>query len=296
MRTGADGVERVALVYYVASVEPDGKGSVHVVSKGPEELLSCRPLPFTPPMRDEGSSPDAFDFHWRQLDYVFGLPDPGAFPRLSGALDSGDSEVVQRYIATATDLARSAVLNAVDEGMHVDIEDDTDREQVALRLAERDQQIGFAALLRHCDSTKERASFGRVANILWKATETSGVEDRDPAARAVALNTLKAWRRAVGRLHARSLNQLLRDRLATDEQLAVLALDEEHSPNHLLSVYDYGDLLHWDSKRENLAAWNDDDYRSAERRLTFLACACALAHAYIGFAVLARAATTNHDG
>jgi hypothetical protein len=291
MRTGPDGVERLAFAYYVESAEPDGKGSLHVKAKGPEELLSGRPLPFTPPMRNEGSSPDAFDFHWRQLDYVFGLPDPRAFPRLFAGLDAAESEVVQRYIGTARDLARSAVLNAVDEGMHVDIEDDTDVEHVALRLAERDRQMGFAALLRHCDSTKEPASFDRVASIVWKAIEARGVDDADPDATVAALDILKSWRKAVGRLHMRSLNQLLRDRLAADEQLAILAFDEEHSPAHLLSVYDYGDLLHWDRKRGSLTAWQDDEYRSGERRLTFLACACALAHAYIGFAVLAMAAT-----
>lgn len=290
MRTGPDGVERLAFAYYVASAEPDGKGSLHVKAKSPEELLSGRPLLFTPPMRHEGSSPEAFSFHWRQMDYVFGLPDPHTFPRLPADLDPGEFEAVQRYIATARDLARSAVLNAIDEGMHVDIENDTDIEHVALRLAERDRQVGFAALLRHCDSTSEPASFGRVASILWKAAEVGGVKDGDEEATAAALGTLKDWRRAVGRLHMRSLNQLLRDRLAADEQFAILAFEEEHSPEQLLSVYDYGDLLHWDSKREILAAWQDDEYRSGERRLTFLACACALAHAYIGFAVLAAAA------
>jgi hypothetical protein len=83
----------------------------------------------------------------------------------------------------------------------------------------------------------------------------------------------------------------VRDKLAAEEGLAVLSFEEEHSPTTLLSLYDYGDLLHWDRGREVLAGWDRDEFRAGERRFAFLAAACALAHLHIGFAVLVATAT-----
>lgn len=103
--------------------------------------------------------------------------------------------------------------------------------------------------------------------------------------------TIKAWRKAAGRLHQKSLEQQVRNKMVAEEGAGVLAFDEEHSPAQLMSIYDYGDLLHWDRGRNVLAQWDEDEFRAGERRLAFLAAACALAHLYIGFAVLAATAT-----
>jgi len=105
--------------------------------------------------------------------------------------------------------------------------------------------------------------------------------------------TIASWRRAAGRLHARSLNQLLRDKPAREEGFQVLDYQEEHSPSFLLSAFDYGDLIHWDEKRSVVEAWEQDPYTGAHRRLAFLSAAAAIAHLYIGFAVLAETATST---
>jgi len=269
-------------VGYVDRAEPDGNGNLRVSTKGPEGLLDGRELPFRPPMIEEGSSNRAFEFHWRTLDYVFELPDPSTFPAFEAPLPPKEQDVVDRYVRTARDLARSGVLNAADEGLAVRLEDETDIEHVTVKLTERDREVGFAALLRHCDSQNEPAWFGRVADVLWQATEREGSEHEDQRK-----SILKVWRQVVGKLHAKSLNQILREKLADAEGMGVLAYDEGHSPTFLLSVFDYGDLLHWDKKRHVVAGWEEDEYVGGERRLAFLAAAAALAHVYIGFAVLA---------
>jgi hypothetical protein len=288
MRTSEDGVQRLAFAHYVDRAEPDGKGRLQVSTKGPEGLLEGRRLPFAPPMVEDASSVAGFEFHWRTLDYVFGLPDPRGFPSFTGPLSADEQSVVDRYVRTARHLASSGVLNAADEGMQVEIEDDTDIEHVTVALSKKDRQVGFATMLRQCDSENEHARFGKVIDILWMASERAkdkDVEDRQ--------DTLKQWRRAVGSLHAKSLNHLLRDKLVKDEDIQILAYQEEHSPSFLLSSFDYGDLIHWDKKRAVVADWEQDGYTGGDRRLAFLAAAAALAHVYIGFAVLAETATSR---
>lgn len=213
------------------------------------------------------------------------MPDPTTFPSLPNPLADDETAVIQRYVQTARDLAASAVVNATNEGVFVDIEDRTDIEHVVARLGQRDRQTGFAVLLRHCDSQQEKASFPRVANILWLASQ--GAEDD---ARDERLRVLAAWRKAVGRLHGKSLNQLLRDKLVADEGMRILDFQEPDAPQFLLSAFDYGDLLHWDRQRSVVAEWEQDDFTGADRRRAFLDVAVALAHVYIGFAELARSA------
>lgn len=290
MRTSDEGEESMPFVGYVDGAEPRGD-HLNVTCSGPERLLAGRELPYAPPMVEEpGVSREAFEFHWRQLDYVFELPDPRTFAPLTTTLDGEAVSVLRRYIRTARDLAGSGVLNAVGDGQGtvVLVEDDTYAERLVVRLPDRDRQVGLVALLRHCDSPQENASFKRVADALWQAC------DREPRAASEARrDVLVAWRRAAGRLHGKSLNQLLRDKLVAEEEMGILAYDEPDSPAFLLSVFDYGDLLHWDSKREALSEWEQDKFVIADRRVAFLGAASTLAHVYIGFAVLAESALSG---
>jgi hypothetical protein len=166
VRRTPDGVEHVAHVGYISGSEPDGNGKLRVHTKGPEGLLAAQPLPFAPPMAAAAPSPQAFEFHWRSLEYVFGLPDPRAFGRPAAPLSAEARQVVERYVQCARDLAASAVLNAAGGGMNVEVADSGTGEELTVAFPERDRQVGFSTLLRQCDSSSERAPFTRVANIL----------------------------------------------------------------------------------------------------------------------------------
>jgi hypothetical protein len=283
-----DGVR--TFVGYIAKLEPDGKGNVRVTARGPVGLLEILPLPYRPPMVEAARNRDAFEFWWKQLDFVFEFEDPGAFAPLPAPISSDEREIVNRYVATARDLAESSILNAIDAGISVRIDDHTDAETVIARFELREVQVGFAALLRHCDSENERAHFGRVLEILESAARDSG--DPQAEARLVVLHT---WREAVDQLHQKSAEQLVRDRLARDADAGVLDYDEPQTPKELIRTYDYGDLLHWGRERHTLEAWESDEFLANERRLAFLAAASGLAHAYIGFAELARAAVPGEQ-
>jgi hypothetical protein len=288
-RTGADGVERIAFIGYVAEWVPDDASkTVEVKARAPESLiLDDVTLSFPPPLGEHVAEPQVFEFWWKQLHYVFGLPDPRRFPPLPDVLSPDERVTVERYVRVAAELAGSGLLNALREGFNVRMpEGPYGPEEVERNFSRTDLQVGFAGLLRQCDSTKERASFHGVRGILTR--KAKAVHDD---AREMRLAHLKAWRDAVKKLRLKSLNQLIRDKLVADEGLLAFAYKEEHSPGYLLSLYNYGDLIHWDSdKSAVVAGFEHDPFIESDRRLAYLDAASGLAHVYIGFAELARAA------
>jgi hypothetical protein len=286
-QTGSDGVERVAFIGYVAGVRYDPVTKVTTLdAKAPESLILDRDVPFAPPLSEHVQETRVFEFWWKQLDYVFGLPDPRSFPALPDVISDDDRRTVARYVTTAAELAGSGLLNALEEGFNVSMPDGpAGAQEVTTRFSRADLQVGLAALLRRCDSPQEPANFDRVRNILAAANDASS--DSDMPRRT---EHLRAWVGARRRLRLKSLNQLVREKLVK-EGLRAFEYDEEHSPQYLLSLYSYGDLLHWDAaKGETLARFETDPFVDGDRRLAYLEAASALAHLYIGFGELARAA------
>ncbi len=288
-RTGADGVKRIAFIGYVAEWIPDDASkTVEVKARAPESLiLDDVTVLFPSPLEEHVAEPEVFEFWWKQLDYVFNLPDPRAFSPLPDELSPDERVTVERYVHVAAQLAGSGLLNALREGFNVRMaEGPHGPEEVRPEFSRTDLQVGFAGLLRQCDSTKERASFHGVRAILTR--KAADVHDDAHEAR---LAHLKTWRDAAKTLRLRSLNQLIRDKLVADEGLQAFAYDEEHSPAYLLRLYNYGDLIHWDSDKSAVVAeFERDPYIESDRRLAYLDAASGLAHLYIGFAELARAA------
>jgi hypothetical protein len=284
-RTGLDGVERIVFIGYIAETVYEGD-EVTIKAHAPEKLITDRPAPpFAAPMNERVTAPKVFDFWWKQLDYVFELPDPRSFPLLPGSLGAEDDRIVRRYIRVAGDLAQSGVLNAQDGfGVHMS-QGPVGPMEIEQWFSQTDLQVGFAGFLRQCDSVKERAHFARVRSILWVAAEA--VQD---AARGERLRQLAAWRAAVNALHKKSLNQLLRDKLASDEGLRAFEFQEQETPEKLLSLYNNDDLLHWEKRGGVVGKWEADDYIESDRRLAYLDAARALAHVYVGFGELARRA------
>src|SRR2546423_230172 len=81
LRTGADGVERIAFIGYVNESQHDVGTKISTVNlRAPESLIleSFEPL-FPIPLAEHVTAPQVFEFWWKQLGYVFGLPDPRSF-------------------------------------------------------------------------------------------------------------------------------------------------------------------------------------------------------------------------
>jgi hypothetical protein len=142
-RTGADGKERIAFIGYVGKTEPRGD-TVEVTAYAPEKLITDGPAPFPPPLAEAVTTPAVFDFWWKQLDYVFGLPDPRGFPPLRAPLGPKEQRTVTRFIRTASGLAGSTLLNVLEEKLLVSMPDGPHgAEEIEGRLSPPDIQAGF---------------------------------------------------------------------------------------------------------------------------------------------------------
>ncbi len=264
--------------------KPTGRGSGYVTytAVAAEGEIEDRPLTFDAPLMERSPRPDAFVFWWRMLQYVFpDLHDPDSFPSLSVTPETVDMELFQRYIAAAEEMAESELLCADDE---VTVHFGKEQEE-HIEAIETSKEItrGFTTLLRQFDAKEEPASFqvvsGRLRKLSMKTTD--GSADLRSA-------EIDAWRKAQARLHGTELRRLVRRKVDPE-----LEFGSDHSPTYLLSAYRYGDLIHWDSKREVVATWEKDPFHKHRARMFFLEAAAGLAHLYIGFGELVRVAISE---
>lgn len=263
-------------------------GSANFRAEGPAVVLLGNPLPWALPFAELISNVEGFEFWWKQLDFAFGLRDPRSFMSLERELTAEDLNVLKRYTQTAADLAESSALNSVDRGFMVRKDDSTGAEHVKTAFGPKDSHAGLSILLRHCDSTasKDGARFARVTEILIDGASRV----QEPAQQIDPTATVERWREAVTTLHRQSLDQCVRDRLVAERGWKVYDYREHHRPDYLLRVYDYGDLLHWGHQTDELAKLEEDEMLAAYNRHSFLEAMVGLAHLYIGFGELVRAA------
>jgi len=165
-----------------------------------------------------------------------------ALPLLT-SLSDAQQAIVNRFIQTTQDLASSTLLNS-SAALTVRSGKGGKYESHQVALVARDAEVGFTALLRQCDRSEESASFSKVMTILQAACDVAS--DEGAARRA---ERLKEWGRVIKRLHRKSPDQLVRDRLVRDEGLQAFAYDEPHTPKWLIEIYNYGDNIHWAEHR-----------------------------------------------
>jgi hypothetical protein len=275
--------ERLAGIGFISAAVFEGD-TVRVTVTEPEGLIANEALKFEPPMAEHAINASAFEFFWRILGYVLDVDDPRDFPALRKPLSSDEEAFVLRYISVARALAQSAVVNDA-QGFTYHLTSIKDIGDVQERFSRIDAQAGLAALLRQCEAQDEPARFDQVYRIL-----KDGTDDPSDIARDARLARLQSWATARKLLRARSLNQLMRDKLVRERGYTELDYRESHSPAYLLSAYNYGDLIHWGDKRSLVEEWQTDARSEHEQRLAFLDAATALAHIHIGFGVLSLAA------
>jgi hypothetical protein len=234
--------------------------------------------------------PDAGDFVWRRLQYVFRLPDPHAFPALGIGWTSDELEMLTRFVEHAETLAGTSLLGA-DDGMTVKIADDGLSEEVDARFSDPDVTTGFAALLRQCYMPDEEASFSRVRKVLGArlhALGDAGLEE-----------VLKQSRRVHVALHNKSLEELIQERMVQEGLMPAQSQDPEGnwsssivrgpaSPDELLRAFWHGGQIHWGDKRETLGHLQRNRFEAAWSDIHARQCAVELAHFYLGFATLVR--------
>ena len=62
------------------------------------------------------------------------------------------------------------------------------------------------------------------------------------------------------------------------------------SPQNLISVFQYGDLIHWGDKKAEIIGPDKDPFAHAWQRMAFLEAMLGLSHLYMGFSLVIGAA------
>lgn len=235
------------------------------------------------PLADLSQNPTGFFYYWQMMEVVFNLPDPTMFPTLSG-FSTQERTTIKRFVDACEELAGSTLLSH-GGGYTLTYEDGVER--TARNDPPREALRGSVVLFRQIAAKDEKASFHVVSNIIGKRTQE--VDDLNREARK---SYLKGWRRAHGRLLSDSLENLA-DAVAIGRMggdPARMHVPMSLPPMALLSLFQYGDLIHWGLKREEHAALVTSDFQFARHFYDFVAVVTQLSHVYLGFSQLARAA------
>lgn len=249
-------------------------------------------LTFSPPMIDVAQNPDGFVYHWKQLQRVFNLPDPAAFPPLGGnVLRAEGRELVERYVDSAKGLAASSLIGT---NAKVQLSPDSEgKPRITISdFPTREVVSGFSVMFRQLYSTEEPTHLNNVAKVVGLANEQA-----NDGATAERRLRMKAWTAAHRRLQGYSLDTLLGLQLEKEGKWASCMTPRLHdlNPQQLISIYLNGDLVHWDAeKRRHLAAFRGEDEIGTARELDYLKVIITISHIFIGFAVLVQAATSGH--
>jgi len=265
-------------------------GTVQIKAEAFSAHAQRRPLDWDTPMRGLLRDPDAGDFVWHRLQYVFRLPNPHALPALGIAWTQDEREMLMRFVEHAETLAGTSLLGAKD-GVTVRIADDGLSEEVDARFSDPDVTTGFATLLRQCYMPDEEASFSRVRKVLGARLHALGD--------AALEDVLKQWRRAHVALHNKALEELIQERMVDEGLMPAQSQNPDGnwsssivrgpaSPDDLLRAFWYGGQIHWGDQRETLSHLQRDPFEAAWSDIHARQCALELAHFYIGFAVLVR--------
>lgn len=256
-------------------------------------LIQDRLLPWPTPMRELLKAPEAGDFVWRRLHYVFSLEDPRAFPMVALALTDDEEAVLRRFVAQAGRLAGTALLGA-DDSVTISIPDDgVADEGIDSDLSDPDVTAGHMLFVRQCFADEEEASFSKARKILERRLHEAGEEQ--------AIQVLASWRKAHARLRNQALEELVQERMVSDGLMPADTVGPDGrthsaivrapaSPRELLQTLWYGDQMHWGKHRHALSAIQTDPFAEAMWEMAARQASSDLSHFYLGFALLLEAA------
>ncbi|WP_157120591.1 hypothetical protein [Nocardia fusca] len=244
-----------------------------------EDTIHPRLLSFDPPLQQYGrEGAKGFLHHWEKLDYVFGLPDPYAFPRIP--LQGDDRTSVERYITMSRRLAGFSIIND-DTKMSVGRHSGTDEWYVRVLGFPADESfLGASAAFRQLHNDGEAASFPIAQSALFKAI--GGLSE---AQQSAIREVVPLWRAARGKLMNHTLQTL------TALKASNATLDDPVSygnikPDELIRTFNYGDSLHFGDGRAQLDDLLADPFHEAYYKYGALISIVGLSHLYFGFAVL----------
>jgi hypothetical protein len=224
-------------------------------------------LRFEPPLVECGW-PGPFEYHWQLLTLAFSLPDPAAFPPISG-FSAEEVAALNRYATVCAEVAGSSVLRH-HGGMAVNaVDGHVGYEPVPARSAFE----GFATRFRQLHFGHDGSpGFDSVASIL----------DRH-ALRADRLDILRQWNQARSVLRQRPLkNVAARSTLRRHRRSPSEAMYDGVRPDDVFAEFDCGSML---ADRTSML-----DPPGPYQEHVFMVSVLGLCHLYLGYAVLVQSA------
>lgn len=243
-------------------------------------------LRFPPPYMELAIRPLEFQRRWQELEYAFGLPDPNLFPALKLPLRQEDRETIARYVDSCKELATYSLLGSE---RRYKLSQAEGQESVSMEYVMPPKEIlrGYAILFRQLHS-KDEASYEVVKGIL-----ASSVRQEDDAVSSVGLDYIRQWSRARAKLLQYTLTELVQMKKLQAEGSRVSPPDNSHTPSELISLFQYGEYIHWGNKREEHAAIVRFPVFAKLLEFKFHDVQIGLSHFYLGFSKLAESAMSQ---
>jgi hypothetical protein len=262
-------------------------GTVKITAKSFEWLaVSTTKLPYPHPLSEKAPNPEGFAFWWTMMETVFELPNPAEFPPFSLPPKTADRQVLERFIHAAEEISQSQLLSE-GGGMTVNFTPDG-IENVETDFVTSEITRGFTTLLRqmHSNEKSDPARFVRVLEILKQTNERGKDELMGERDRLLGL-----WRKARASLLQETLKVRVGQKLRDQGRMPPgIPGEGGMSPQTLITAYQYGDLIHWGHPRSVIEDIADDPFESAHQQMNFMEAVSGLAHLYMGFSVLVKAA------
>ncbi|WP_371480695.1 hypothetical protein [Kitasatospora sp. NBC_00315] len=251
----------------------------HVQAVEPRALALPQPLRFAPPYADRSPNPEGYAYWWQLFRLVFDLPNPASFAKLPG-ISAAELRILRRYVHTCQELSESTVLSH-SSGVSINMNDGV--EAVVADFPVKEAIRGTTVLFRQMASAQEPASYSQVRKIIGQIAHQHHDEHRDQR-----LELQRLWNRAHGQLNSRLLTAMA-DRRALELMGAHPNLPvpgEDVKPQEVLSLFQYGDLIHWDRHAEAFQEVANDDFQHKWETLNFLSVMTQLSHFYLGYSLL----------
>lgn len=240
-------------------------------------------LRFAPPYAELASDPDGFAYWWKMLAYVYDPPNPHTFPPLAN-IDPQERTILRRYADSCEELAQATILS---HGGGISVEFSDGKEKLTADEPPRESIRGGVLLFRQIASDNETASYSTVRKIIGRRIH----EQRD-----AEYDRRDEMQRSWNRTRAGVLGGLLTaaaDRKAAQAQGAHedFPVAQEHvKPMELISLFEYGDLVHWDRRRDEMSLLQDDHFKYKMTTFNFLESVIQMSHVYVGYSILVKRA------
>lgn len=252
-----------------------------------ENTILPQPLRFAPPLADLASDPAGFSQTWQFIRYIFDLSAPDTFPHISTQLSEADLRTIRRFIGICRRLAEYGIYSSsgsvtfnFERGMEDVIVDSS-------TMPAEDTIVGAVTMFRQLFADDEKASYLVVSKILGRAIASSDEQHREQRQ-----DIFKEWKKCQGMLRSRRLTALVaRKTIGAQGGHEKVPVPFEHdSPTQTISLFYYGDLIHWGAKRgEHEALMGDGVFREMAK-FHFVEAVITLSHFYFGFALILEAA------